>query len=392
MIVIDATPLQTEHRYRGIGSYTAYLTMALIDLMGQRETLGLLLQHNQSADAAEITRLLDHSMVERVPLRRPTWRRSRLTWLIGAIGVSAALRQAKADLYHATDPSGLVNTRGIPTLTTLYDLIPLHFPERFLPTRQLDRRVGYAWYLAHLRKADHIIAISEATKWEAVERLRIAPERISVTPLGVDAARFAPPEPAIASAVRARHGLEGPYFLYAGSADPHKNVARLVKAFGQAGSVLPAECVLAIAGKWPPQDVAAIETMHLERGGRAEALRFLGFVPGEDLPALYERALAFVYPSLIEGFGLPVLEAMATGAAVITSTVSSLPEAAGDAALLVDPRDEDAIAAALVRVANDAELRAELRQRGLERAAAFTWSRTAEDTLHAYEHVLNRSL
>ncbi len=390
MIVVDATPLQTEHRYRGIGSYTFELTTALIELSGRRERLGLLLQRAQGADEAEITRLLDYPTVERVHLKRPTWRRSRLTWLIGAIGVSAALRQTKAALYHATDPSGLVYTRGIPTVTTLYDLIPLHFPERFLPPRQLDRRVGYARYLALLRKADHIIAISEATKRDAVERLRIAPERISVTPLGVDAARFAPPEPGMAAVVRARHGLEGPYFLYAGSADPHKNVARLVKAFGQAGVALPAECVLAIAGKWPPQDVAAIQAMYAERSGRGATLRFLGFVPGEDLPALYESALAFVYPSLVEGFGLPVLEAMATGAAVITSTVSSLPEAAGDAALLVDPQDEAAIGAALVRVASDATLRAELRQRGPEHAANFTWSRTAQATLHAYEHVLNR--
>lgn len=393
MILADVSPLQTGHRFRGIGAYVAGVFGSLTHLWAEEAPpalgdLGLLFQpptHGDDAFAEALRRGGERLSIVTAP--KPPWRKDRLQWLVTQPVFAVTLAKTRPALYHATDVNGLVRVHGVPTIATLYDLIPLHYPDEQLPMRWLDQRIGYGRYLEQLRRVEHIVSISEATKQDAVERLHISPKCISVTPLGVDAARFAPPPEDDAQATRARHGLDGPYVLYAGSADSHKNVARVVGAFVEAARTLPAECVLAIAGKWSAIDMAVVEALYRARGGSG-GVRFLGFVPGTDLPALYGGALAFVYPSLIEGFGLPVLEAMAAGAVVITSNVSSLPEAAGDAALLVDPRDEDAIGAALVRAAGDDALRAELRVRGQARAATFTWSRTARQTLDVYHAML----
>ncbi|MFQ3661823.1 MAG: glycosyltransferase family 1 protein, partial [Chloroflexaceae bacterium] len=170
--------------------------------------------------------------------------------------------------------------------------------------------------------------------------------------------------------------LEAPYFLYIGTIQPRKNLTRLIEAFAHAG---PDDALLVIAGRrgWLSEPIVR----RVAELGLTNRVRFPGYVPDADLPALLSGALAFVFPSLYEGFGMPVLEAMACGAPVLTSTTSALPEVAGDAALLVDPCDTDAIAAALRRLAADAPLRASLRARGLVRAADFTWERCARKTL-----------
>jgi glycosyltransferase involved in cell wall biosynthesis len=167
-----------------------------------------------------------------------------------------------------------------------------------------------------------------------------------------------------------------PYFLYVGTIQPRKNLVRLLEAFAQLSPEAPR---LVIAGKrgWLS---APIERRAAELG-LAERVVFAGYVPDAELPGLLRGALAFVFPSLYEGFGMPVLEAMAAGVPVLTSSTSALPEVAGDAALLVDPCDTAAIAGGMARLAGDASLRADLRARGLARAAEFTWERCARETL-----------
>ena len=169
-----------------------------------------------------------------------------------------------------------------------------------------------------------------------------------------------------------------------GLASVYPTILRAFTTFSRHGH---SEWVLCIAGKWPAQGLAQVERSYpdLLSSGR---LRMLGYVPDDDLPALYGGADLFVYPSLLEGFGLPILEAMRCAAPVLTSTVSSLPEVAGDAALLVDPHDSEAIAEAMARLAGDAELRADLIQRGLQRAQEFSWARTSELTLRVYQSLL----
>ncbi len=382
-VLVDATPLQTEHRYRGIGTYTAGLLDALTRLQGG-ERLDLLAQRPHADDAPLLADLLARPGVGTVRLRRPRRPRYRLHGLLSPLVVGPAVRGSGARVYHATDPNGVVRTPGVATVATLYDLIPLYHPGEHFPLRRLDQRAAYARYLRLARRVDRLIAISEATKRDAVERLRIAPERIVVTPLAVDERRFYLRTEGEIDDIVARYGLKRPYFLHVGASAYHKNTANILRAFDLFRRAGAADHALYIAGKWNAAPLAALQASYgdLVASGR---LRVLGFVPDDDLPALYGGADALVYPSLIEGFGLPVLEAMRCGAPVLTSTTSSLPEAAGDAALLVAPRDVERIAAALERLAGEPALRADLRARGLKRAALFSWARTARETWGVYQ-------
>jgi len=395
VILIDATPLQTEHRYRGTGAYTAGLLDALTDPTNpipcdsRVAPLGLLAQPPRPSDLPLLAELLTRD-TRTIPLTRPRWPRYRLQPLFGPLFVAPAVRRARPRVYHATEPQGLVRVRGVATVATLYDLIPLRHPDAHYPLRRLDARLGYARYLHELQRVDRLIAISEATKQEAVERLRIPPERIAVTPLAVDERRFYPRSTEEVDRALARHGLRRPYVLHVSASNYHKNTDNVAQAFdlfaGQAGPG-GAEHTLVIVGSWSPRALAGLRAAYprLVESGR---LRVLGFVPDDDLPALYSGAGALVYASLVEGFGLPVLEAMRCGCPVLTSGVSSLPEVAGGAALYVDPYSVEEIAAALGSLAAQPDLRAALARRGLQRAEGFTWRRTAEATLRVYEELL----
>jgi alpha-1,3-rhamnosyl/mannosyltransferase len=217
----------------------------------------------------------------------------------------------------------------------------------------------------------------------------VSPRRIDVVPHGVDHERFRPPrspEEAIAwASVRRRLGVDrAPYFLFVGAADPRKNADLLIRAFARA----KLDGVdLVFAGRLSRADRARVEGA-LERVGRPPSIRSLGYVANEDFVPLLSGALALAYPSIYEGFGLPVLEAMAAGCPVITTRASSLGEVAGDAALIVPPSDEEALARELRRAALEPALRADLRERGQRRAALFSWRETALGTVDVYVRAL----
>lgn len=270
--------------------------------------------------------------------------------------------------------------RRLRTVVTIHDLGYLHFPAAHTPLHRRYLQLS-TWWSA--RAATHVIAISGATRDDLVRRAGISPAKISVIHHGL-AARFRPLEKPAVLAARARYGISAPYFMYIGTVQPRKNLERLIEAFGQllkanAAEPQPQAPYLVIAGKrgWLTE---AIERRAAELGVAGRVV-FTGYVADDDVPALLGGALAFVFPSLYEGFGMPVLEAMACGAPVLTSNTSSLPEVAGDAALLVDPADTAAIAAGMARLLREPDLRASLRARGLARAAEFTWQRCAADTL-----------
>jgi glycosyltransferase involved in cell wall biosynthesis len=274
-------------------------------------------------------------------------------------------------------PAHVVPLIHPPSVVTLHDLGYLAFPETHTIRRRLELDLTTRW---SLRAARRVIAISGATRDDLVRHYGADPARIAVVHHGLSVAFRPVADPSLLRATQARHELTAPYLFYVGTIQPRKNLERLIDAFAQALGApgVPPDLTLAIGGRrgWLS---AAIE-------GRAEALgvagrvRFLGYLLDEDLPPLLSGALAFVFPSLYEGFGMPVLEAMACGAPVLTSATSSLPEVAGDAALLVNPRDTSAVASAIVRLATDEALRAELRAHGFARAAHFTWERCARET------------
>jgi glycosyltransferase involved in cell wall biosynthesis len=233
-----------------------------------------------------------------------------------------------------------------------------------------------------LQQASRIIAVSEATKRDLLELYGVEAERIEVVPHGVDARVFHPSSPDEIGRVRRRFGIEGQYVLSLGGIEPRKNLPNLVRAFARLPARARPALVLAGGGvEWNPEGRDALqEVMREVRADVGERVVLTGYVQEPDKVALLGGAEALVYPSLYEGFGLPVLEAMACGTPVVTSDLSALPEVAGDAAVLVDPRDPDAIASAIERVLGDEDLRRGLADSGMSRAARFTWEETARRT------------
>lgn len=278
------------------------------------------------------------------------------------------------------------------TVVTVHDLGYLHEPQahRLLDRLYLDLSARY-----HARVATRLLAISQATRDDLVRHYGVRPERVSVTYLAADETYAPVPDMARIAGVKARCGIAGEYLLFVGTLQPRKNLVRLVRAFAEAtgsGGQSPDQPehpppLLVLAGKkgwWSGELMGVVKELGLE--GRVV---FPGYVPASDLPALYSGATAFVFPSLYEGFGMPVLEAMACGTPVLAANVSSLPEVVGDAGLLVDPTDTGALAAAMRRLVDDAALRSELRRRGLARAGLFSWERCARETLAALRQALD---
>ena len=268
-------------------------------------------------------------------------------------------------------------------VVTIYDLSFVTHPESHLPANVEHCLRGTK--LA-IDRADALIAISESARRELIDTMGAPPERIVVTPLASDPHLRRVSDPERLAAVRRRYELPERFILFLGAMEPRKNLLRLIEAFAALSPALRRETVLVVAGAqgWLNDSVRE----RVGQLGLAGSVRFPGYIAGDDVAAVYSLATVFAYPSLWEGFGLPVLEAMACGTPVLTSDVSSLPEVAGDAALFVPPTDVEAIADGLTRLLGDAELRADLCERGLRRAAAFSWERCARETLAVYTSVV----
>lgn len=302
--------------------------------------------------------------------------------------VPAALRRLRIDVFHGMDHVGIPFVgRTAKTVVTVHDVIVLILPETFMPRHRLVVRTALARVR---RKADRVIVPSQAVKRDVVRRLGVPVDRVVVTPEGCEP-RFRPVRSAGVLRAAAKYGLPPRYVLAVGTLEPRKNLTTLLRAFARLrrdGGVDPElRLVLAGARGWLDEPIfQTVRSLGLE-----EAVHFPGFIDDDDLPAVYGGAALFVFPSLYEGFGLPLLEAMACGVPVVTSNVSSLPEVAGDAALLVDPRDEAGLAAAVARGLRDGALRDRLRAAGLARARQFSWEATARRTLDAYTSVVGES-
>jgi glycosyltransferase involved in cell wall biosynthesis len=260
---------------------------------------------------------------------------------------------------------------------TVHDATDLTMPDLYPASWRLLHAV---WGVPAVRRAAAIIVPSAAARLEVARAYRIAPERVWVTHEGVDA-RF---RPMVApDATLARYGLRRPYVLFVGTAGPRKNLDRLLEAFARTCRASPAiDQQLVLAG--PRPGLARRLGERARSLGVADRLVFPGWIEEQDLPAVYAGARCLCYASLAEGFGLPIVEAMACGIPVLTSNCSSMPEVAGDAALLVDPLSVDAIAGGLTRLLTDEPLRRDLVARGLARARGLTWDGTAMATARVY--------
>ena len=292
--------------------------------------------------------------------------------------VPAALRRVRVDVFHGMDHVGLPFVgRSGRYVATVHDVIALILPETFTPRHRLVVRTALSMVR---RRADLVIVPSRAVKRDVLQRLGLPDDRVVVTPEGCEP-RF---RPTPCADVLARYGLPPRYVLAVGTLEPRKNLTTLLRAFARLrrdGGIDPAlRLVLVGARGWLDGPIhEAVRSLGLEG-----MVHFAGFVADDDLPAVYSGAALFVFASLYEGFGLPLLEAMACGVPVITSNVAAMPEVAGGAAMLVDPRDVDGLAAAIARLLRDDALRDRLRGAGLARARQFPWEATARLTLDAY--------
>ena len=262
------------------------------------------------------------------------------------------------------------------SVVTVHDLGYLYFPEAHPPRQRwyLDRSTRW-----HTRTAAHLLADSAATKRDLINQYHADPDTITVAYPGLDPSVKRVDDPAEIARVKAKYHIDGDYLFYLGTIQPRKNLQRLIEAFLQPPT---SNLQLLVAGKPGWYSEQFLQQAH-------DRVKFIGYVDAADKNTLLSGAMAFVFPSLYEGFGFPVLEAMACGVPVLCSNTSSLPEVAGDAALLVNPLEVDAIAHGLQEIVTNAELRKTLIERGYQQAQKFTWQACAEVVLNVFEKVLN---
>jgi alpha-1,3-rhamnosyl/mannosyltransferase len=354
--ILDARAA-TPH-FPGIGRYVRSLAAAMLPLLAADERLTLLV------DAQQPLRL---DGAPSMPLNASPFSLSQ-QWR-----VRQAVAAQSADLYHS--PYYLMPyVPGATTVLTVYDVIPLRYPQFSSARSRLLFRLTTR--LA-LRAARRVIAITENARQDFIREFGVDAQRITAIPLGVEPS-FRPASQAETDAVRAKYGLPDRFALYLGSNKPHKNLVGLVRAW----VTLPdPPAGLVVAGAW---DDRFPDARRLAESRGVKNISWLGRVAEADLPALYSAARAFVFPSLFEGFGLPVIEAMACGTPVICSNTTALPEVVGDAAVLVEPGDPVRLGVAIQETLGDDALLAQLREKGLRRAARFSWERTAARTLEVY--------
>jgi glycosyltransferase involved in cell wall biosynthesis len=366
----------------GIGQYSYQLVQALSRIDHENEyllypvfyyTFHPLYRHTRLPEAPNVRvafRWFPRPVLRALRHSRAPWFAKE--WLLGRV-----------DVVHSVSFSApRFRGRRKRLVVTIHDLSFLTHPE--CHTRENiahasgGARDAVAW-------ADALIAVSQHTRHDMIERLGADPERVVVTYLAPPPHYVREEDPMILSRVRKTYQLPPQFVLFVGSLEPRKNVTRLLAAYAQLHPALRREVHLVLAGGrgWLNDDVRST----VERLGVADRVHFIGYVKEADLPAVYSLATVFAYPSLYEGFGLPVVEAMQCGTPVLTSNVSALPEVAGEAAVLVSPANVEEIAAGLTRLLEDAGLRAELRARGYARAQAFSWERCARETLAVYRRV-----
>jgi glycosyltransferase involved in cell wall biosynthesis len=371
-VVFDARHLQTVSRTRGIGRYSRNLLAAFARRAPDDVEWTLLTL--ATFPPADPSPLPPHRTRATARLRRP-----ELSMLAADPLLLSFELAGQGDVYHSVQ-LGLPAIRRFPAVLTIHDLAPLRWPSHYL--RLPYSRVGHAWQYALAKRADAIVAVSEATKADVVSRLGIHPERIRVIPEAVDSSFHPPSREAGAELARSRFGVPGRYVLYVGQFDPRKNMDGLFAAFARAAD-RDGDLRLVIVGTLGK--LAGLMRDALARS-RVDSARVVitGTVDDPTLAALYAGAECLLHAAWLEGFGLTALESLAAGTPVVGYRAGAVAEVVGDAGLLVDDRDGEALGEALAALLDDPALQAQLRARAKPRAARFSWDRAADDTLAIY--------
>jgi alpha-1,3-rhamnosyl/mannosyltransferase len=360
----------------GIGVYTRSLWQAMEDLK-QGEAKDITIKpYAFGRDLPELACGVPKTLSEQFRIQ------VLLSGLLGLPLPNSSTIRRDVDIVHATDHQ-IPNISGLPVVATVMDAIPLIHPEWI---RQNLKSLKSWLFARSVRQADHLITISEHSKHDLVTYLGVAPDKISVTPLGVDPIYFERVAPDTRDAVLSKYGITPGFFLFVGTLQPRKNLPTVLKAFNALPDAVRKQHPLIIVGRdgWANEDLLP-QLKKLEERGEG---RWLSYLPQSEVFALLQSASALMFASLYEGFGLPVIEAFAAQCPVIASNTTSLPEVAGNAAWTVDPLDADSIAAAMLDVLSNDTLRNERIQLGLERARQYNWHECARQTLAVYRKVL----
>lgn len=380
-IAFDAQPL-IDAQKTGIGFCQAGLTESIVHLYPQNQYELLFFCYKAEQ---EKTARLAHWVSNRVSLRKCKWFPGslyRLLWNFIPIPYRWFFGK-KAQITHFFNyhvPPGVSGKK----IATVHDMCYKAFPD----TVRFKTKIMLAMSLKKsCKRADKIITDSQFSKNEIIKYLHIDPDQIIVVPCGVDCVNFRPnTDKQKADEVKQKHNITRSYFFYLGTLEPRKNIERFIKAYAllkQKKADIP---LLVLSGRkgWMYESIfQLVLQLQLQND-----VIFTGYVEDKEAPILLSDAVAFIFPSLYEGFGMPPLEAMACGTPVLTSNSSSLPEVVGDAAILVDPYSVDQIAAGMERLATDSDLRKELSKKGLERAKQFTWERSATMLMAIYQSLV----
>jgi glycosyltransferase involved in cell wall biosynthesis len=368
-IGVNAHLLSLAESYRSAG-INWYIYNLLHHLPGVAPEIGytVFLSERRYIAAPGVQLQISHLPTAR-PAARILWEQALQPW---------ALHRAKVDLLHSPAFVGPLAS-ACPFVVTIHDLSFLFFPQGF---RTLNRSYLRIFTRISVSRARRVIAVSESTKRDLVQHYGLPPARIDVVHNGVDGS-FEPLPADQVDTFRKKRGLPERFILFVGTLEPRKNVVRLVEAYARLPKERPP--LMLVGGKgWLYDEIfARVEALNL-----SSEVHFVGYVPAEELPFWYNAAVLFAYPSLYEGFGLPPLEAMACGTAVVASTSSSLPEVIGQAGLLVDPADTEALAASMEQVLSGKGIQEQMQAAGLAQAQSFSWEKTAQRTVHSYQRAL----
>ncbi len=372
-VAFNAALLSTTCDFRGAGIHR-YIA-GLLGALAERDDVTLTVLA-ADPDAGSV---LPPSVRVRTAPRVATRPVGRIFW--EQVALPAALPGLGADVLHSP-AYAMPLAAPVPVVVTVHDLSFFRMPEALPRARGLYLRAATRLAVRH---AEALIAVSEFTRRELINLLGAVPSRIHVVPNGLDP-EYEPASAESTAAYRSRAGLPERFVLAVGTLEPRKNLVTLVEAYAKLRQVTADPPTLVIAGApgWGPNAVVRC----VEDRGLTPHVRFIGYVPAEDLPLLYSAAALFAYPSRYEGFGLPVIEAMACGTPVIASSAASLPEVAGEAALTVDPQDVAGWAEAMRAVLADTARAASMAGAGRVQATRFSWTRAARETATVYRRVL----
>jgi glycosyltransferase involved in cell wall biosynthesis len=383
-VLVDARATQQgykDHKARGLGYYGMNLLRTLPSVAGSTSLMYMIEQNG------EVDPLIAATNVKLHPVRSPFVRKSTQQLAYDNTLLPGGLRASGCTIAHFLYHLDAPLFSPIPTVVTVPDLIPRLMRQRYDWKRRMKNNLTYRLEAAVIRRAARVIAISEQTKTDIVSCVGIDPDKVSVTHLGVEPRFFDRHTDETLEGLRRRLRLPERFLLYVGGIDPRKNVPALIDAIAELARDEATRIPLVLAGRLEGNREYPDLLAHIHERSVDDLVIMPGYVPDEDLPVLFGAAAAFVFPSVYEGFGLPVLQSMAAGCPAIAARTSSIPEVGGNAVWYVRQATADEFAATVKSVLSSPGRARELCAAGRERAATFSWERTARETFAIYEQV-----